>query len=199
MSFYAFARQLVKLLLKLPYRLRVEGIEQIPEDRGFLLACNHVSDLDPPFLGVACPKQVRYMAKEELFRVPILGFLIRHLGAFPVARGKGDRGAIEKAEQIVREGGVLGIFPEGGRSKDGKLHKAKSGAVVIASQTGGDIVPACIEYGKKRGLRREVTVRFGEPIRNGEIRVDGNQKSELRASNQLLMSRIAVLLGVEAP
>ena len=94
---------------------------------------------------------------------------------------------------------MLGIFPEGGRSKDGKLHKAKSGAVVIASQTGGDIVPACIEYGKKRGLRREVTVRFGEPIRNGEIRVDGNQKSELRASNQLLMSRIAVLLGVEAP
>lgn len=199
MSFYTGAKKFVTVVLKPFFRLTVEGKENVPADRGFILACNHVSDLDPVLLGVAFPRAIRYMAKEELFHIPVLGFLIRKLGAFPVARGKGDIGAINNAVEIVKEGGILGIFPEGGRSKDRKFHKVKSGTAVIAGQTGADILPAAILYGKRHFLRREVTVKFGKMIPNGELNVSGRTKSELKAANALLGGRIAELLGVEAP
>ena len=182
------------------FKLKVEFEEPMPESEGFVLACNHTSDWDPVFLGIACPKPVRYMAKSELFRIPVLGPVIRGLGAFPVERGKGDTGAIQNAIEIVRTGGVLGIFPEGGRSKDGKLKKIKSGASVVAGQTGAGILPAAITYGKRHFLRREVTVKFGKYITHEQLGVtDGHTKSELRAANALLGERIAGLLGVEAP
>lgn len=200
MSFYQFGRGLAAILLKPVYRIEVSFEEPVPEGRGFILACNHVSDMDPVVLGIAFPGQVRYMAKSELFKVPVLGFLIKHLGAFPVARGKGDHGAIDRAVSLVAEGGVLGIFPEGGRSKDGKFHKVKSGTVVVASQTAADILPACIIYGPRRWFhRRVVTVKFGRVIRNEELHITDHNKTELRAANALLGGRIAALLGVEAP
>lgn len=199
MSFYDVGKAIVRFVFRFTHRLEVEFLGE-PPDRGCVLACNHVSDLDPVLLGIAYPKKIRYMAKSELFRVPVLGPVIRGLGAFPVARGKGDVEAVNNAVEIVRQGGVLGIFPEGGRSKDGKLKKIKSGAVVVAAQTGADIVPASIAYGPRRPFRRrEVKVRIGVPIRNGELHVTGQNKSELRAANALLGGRIAGLLGVEAP
>ena len=199
MSFYSGAKVLVRIVLTPFFRLEVTGLEHVPQGRGHLVACNHVSDWDPVMLGLACPNQVRYMAKEELFRIPVLSFLIRKLGAFPVARGKGDTGAIQTAVDIVREGGVLGIFPEGGRSRDGQFHKLKSGAVVVASQTGGDILPAAVQYGKWRLFRRRVTLAFGPVIRNEDLQITQRTKSELRAANALLAEGIARLLGVPAP
>ncbi len=200
MTFYDVGKNITRFLLWFSHRITPEFEGEFPKEKGFVLACNHVSDLDPVILGIACPKRIRYMAKEELFRVPVLGFIIRHLGAFPVARGKGDKDAIHNAVKLVEEGGVLGIFPEGGRSKDGKLRKMKSGAVVVASQTGGDIVPAAILYGQRKLFhRRPVTVKFGSPIPNEVLQITGNNKSELRAANTLLGERIAGLLGVEAP
>ena len=95
-----------------------------------------------------------------------------------------------------RDGGVLGIFPEGGRSRDGKFHKVKSGTAVVASQTGADIVPAGITYEKRRLFhRRVVHVRFGKIIKNAELNVFEKTKTELRAANELLGRRIAGLLG----
>lgn len=199
MSFYTVARGIVRVVLKPFFRLEVEGLENVPQDRGHLLACNHLSDWDPVMLALAFPGQVRYMAKAELFRIPVLGFVIRKLGAFPVERGKGDIGAIQNAAEIVRSGGVLGIFPEGGRSKDGKFHKLKSGAVVVASQTGGDILPAAILYGGRRFLRRRVTVKFGTLIRNADLQIEGQNRAQLRAANGILAAGIASLLGVEVP
>ncbi len=199
MAFYDVAKVIVRFLLRFTHRLDVEFLGETPE-QGCILACNHVSDLDPVFLGIAYPKQVRYMAKSELFRVPVLSPIIRALGAFPVERGKGDVGAIRSAEEIVKKGGVLGIFPEGGRSRDGKLKKMKSGAVVVASQTGADVVPACISYGRRRPFRRRpVQVRIGVPLANSALKVNGQNRTELRAANRLLGSAIAGLLGVEAP
>lgn len=199
MKLYTFGKWLVKWLTKIPYKMNISFEEELPADKGFILACNHTSNMDPVMLGVACPRQVRYMAKSELFKIPVLGFLIRHLGAFPVTRGKGDTAAIDMAVQIVKEGGVLGIFPEGGRSKDGTFHKIKSGTVVVASQTSADILPACIIYGKRRGLRRPVTIKFGRVIPNAALGITAHSKTELRAANALLGGKIAELLGVEAP
>lgn len=200
--FYRVIRAIVMFLFWFPFKIKVEKHAEWKDGQGYILACNHQSFLDPIFLGIAVKDKKRklsFMAKEELFRVPVLNWLIKGLGAFPVSRGKGDTGAIDHAVAIVKDGGVLGIFPEGTRYKDGKLHRLKSGAVVVASKTGGDMIPACILYGKRRFLRKEVTVIFGEPIENGKLALDGVSKSALRAANKLLGERIAGLMEVEAP
>ena len=113
MSFYSGGKKFVQIVFLPFFRIVAEFEESFPMNQGVILACNHVSDLDPIMLGIACPAQVHYMAKQELFQIPVLGFVIRKLGAFPVARGKGDTSAINYAVKIVRDGGVLGIFPEG--------------------------------------------------------------------------------------
>lgn len=169
----------------------------MPSDRGYILASNHKTNFDPLFIGIGCNKNVRFMAKKELFKNPILGAIIKGLGAFPVSRGTGDYGAIEKSIDIVKNGGVLGIFPEGTRSKNGKLGRAKSGAVVVASKTGGDIVPVGIRYGKKTLWRRHIDIYYGKPITSEHLAITNNAKSEIKAASRLLMSNIAELLGVE--
>lgn len=202
MSFYRVIKGFAGFLLWFPFKLEVEKRAEWKDEQGYILACNHQSFLDPIFLGLAIKdkkRQVSFMAKEELFRIPVLNWLIKGLGAFPVSRGKGDTGAIDHAVDIVKNGGMLGIFPEGTRYKDGKLHRLKSGAVVVASRTGGDMIPACIVYGKRKFIRKPVKVIFGEPIENRALELDGISKSALRAANKLLGERIADLMGVEAP
>jgi 1-acyl-sn-glycerol-3-phosphate acyltransferase len=197
MTFYSVARQIVLFIMRFGYKMKMEGVEKLPLDKGFVLAANHQSNLDPVFIGLGFKRQICFMAKEELFHNPILRFLITKLGAFPVSRGKGDRTAIDKAVAIVQSGGILGIFPEGTRSKDGKLKKAKSGAVLVASITGADIIPVGIKFGKKKFLRREIIVTYGDPIANEEIKIVDNNRAQLKAACNLLMGRIAELLGVE--
>ncbi len=199
MGFYQIAKGIVRVVLFPFYKIEAESACEFPQNKGFILASNHVSDMDPVMFGLAFPKQIQYMAKEELFRIPVLGFIIRKLGAFPVARGKGDQGAIENAVNVVKNGGVLGIYPEGTRYTDGKLHRAKSGAVLVASKTGGDILPACVSYGKRCFLRRHVTIKFGKMIPNEELAIKEQTKTELRAANKRMMCAIAELMGVEAP
>ena len=199
MAFYGVAKRIVQVALWPFYKVEAEYRAELPQDKGYIMASNHVSDMDPVMLGLAFHKQLRFMAKEELFKIPVLGGIIRALGAFPVARGKGDQTAIQNAVKVVEDGGVLGIFPEGTRFKDGKLHRLKSGAVVVASKTGADLLPACIQYEKRRFLRKHVKVTFGIPIENSAFGLTGQSKTELRAANKLLAEGIAGLLGVEAP
>ncbi|WMJ23527.1 lysophospholipid acyltransferase family protein [Paludicola sp. MB14-C6] len=196
MTFYLFAQQVVLFIMRFGFKIKVENKENLPSDRGFVLASNHRSNLDPLFIGLGFKRKVCFMAKEELFQNPILGFIIRKLGAFPVSRGKGDHAAIDKAVNIVQSGGVLGIFPEGTRSKDGVLKKAKSGAVLVASMTHADIIPVGIRYGERKFIRREITVVYGEPIKNEQLIIVDNNRAQLKAACGLLMSRIAELLGV---
>jgi 1-acyl-sn-glycerol-3-phosphate acyltransferase len=195
MTIYLFAQQVVLFIMRFGFKIKVECKEKLPKDRGFVLTANHRSNLDPLFIGLGFKRTVRFMAKEELFHNPILGFIITKLGTFPVSRGKGDHSAIDKAVSIVKEGGVLGIFPEGTRSKTGKLQKAKSGAVLVASMTGADIIPVGIRYGERKFIRREITVVYGDPIKNEELEIVDNNRAQLKAACNLLMGRIAELLG----
>ena len=111
-----------------------------------MICANHISDIDPVFLLMAQKRHIYYMAKAELFGSGIARwFFGKKFGAFPVKRGTGDTSAIDTSERIVKEGKLLGIFPEGTRSKDGKLGRAKSGAALIASRTGSWIIPAAIQ------------------------------------------------------
>lgn len=172
MRLYIFAHRVLNLLFPAFFGFEVSGTEHLPSG-GCIIAANHASYLDPPILGAATPmpRQVRFMAKSELFQVPLLGPLITRLGAFPVVRGTPDRKAIRQAVDLLRQGWTLGIFPEGTRSKDGGLGDPEPGLALIATHAGVPVVPMAIQgtygwlwrRGWKLGLNR-VKVRFGPPL-----------------------------------
>lgn len=160
---YRLGRVLFRLFFAVCYRWEVVGKEHIP-DRGPVVICpNHIHNLDPPLVGSAIDRKVHFMAKEELFRIPILAPIIRRLGAFPVRRGASDRKAFKRAVEILQEGKVLAIFPEGTRSRNGRLGKAHPGAALIALKGNADVVPAAI-IGPYRFFGK-VRIVFGPPFR----------------------------------
>lgn len=163
---YSIAKIILKVLFAIGLRMRVEGAENIPAEGPLVIASNHLSLLDPPLIGVASTRKVHFMAKQELF-VPILGDLYKILGAFPVRRGGADRAAIKHGIDILKNNQVLAIFPEGTRSKTGKLGKAEPGALMMASKALATIVPCCVvgtDFRRQGKIWPKVTVRFGKPI-----------------------------------
>ena len=161
---YYLAKFLVRLYFSIMYKLRYEGKENIPKDTTVIYACNHRSNADPPLLGAGGRGKFAFMAKEELFRNKLFAWLIRSLGAFPVARGKGDTGVIDTAVERLGSNRSLMIFPEGTRSKDGKVGKGHTGAALIAARANKPIIPVGIVYGEKLKFRTPVTVKYGLPI-----------------------------------
>lgn len=159
---YGFAKGLVTVLLAFAFRLRKTGTENVPKEGPVIIAYNHRSDLDPVVAALTCPRQLNFMAKSELFENKLFGGLIKKLGAFPVHRGRGDVGAIKAALTILKNDGVMLIFPEGGRIKAGQRVKAKPGVAMIAQKTGVPVIPALIDG--KYGFMRKITVRYGKPI-----------------------------------
>ncbi len=194
MLFYKVARAVTLLVSKMLYKVRFEGLENVPNDRGFILCSNHISTFDPILIAVKLKPQCFFMAKEELFENKLLGPIIRGLGAFPVSRGKGDTAAIEKAVDYVKNGKVVAIFPEGHRSPDGKLQKLKSGAVVIAAETGMGLQPCVIKKGERHGLRTPVVIRYGSFITHEQLGLTGKVPSQIRAANRLLTNSMETML-----
>ena len=192
--FYFIAKNVTRFISHLFYKIKYEGIENVPTDRGFILCSNHVTMFDPILVAVRVKPQCFFMAKEELFKNRFVSLIIRGLGAFPVSRGKGDTEAVDKAVSYVKEGKVVAIFPEGTRSKDGHLQKLKSGAVVIAAQTGGGLQPCVIKMGEKKGLRRPVVIRYGQFITHEQLGLTGRVPSQIRAANKLLTSSLQTML-----
>ena len=182
------------LFLFHPYRM--EGKERLTGVTGPVILCsNHLSNWDPVLLLLAQPRLIRFMAKEELFRFKPLGWALKRcFGAFPVARGKGDTGALETAEKLVKNGEVLGIFPEGTRSKSGGLQRFKSGTALIAFRTGATVVPCGID--RRSRLFHRVTLRVGEPLTSAEMHLDG-ETPELRYATRLMRERVQALSGQE--
>ncbi len=195
MSFYEFGRVVCKAVLAVCFKLKIVGLENVPENEGFILCSNHRGYVDPVFLGLRMKPHLTFMAKSELFEIPILSPIIKKLGAFPIHRGKGDTQALETARQVVKDGKVLAIFPEGKRSKEGELNRFKSGAALIASQTGADVIPACIYFEGHLRFRRKVTVRFGERIKNEELGITGADPRQIKEASRLLHDRVEALLG----
>lgn len=161
---YYICKALVWLYMHIAYNLHYVGQKNIPGDTTVIYASNHRSYVDPPLLGAGAKGKYAFMAKEELFRNKLFAWLIRSLGAFPVSRGKGDTSTIDTAVERLNGGRSLMIFPEGTRSKDGKVGKGHTGAALIAARSGKPIIPVGIVYGEKLRFRTKLIVEFGEPI-----------------------------------
>jgi 1-acyl-sn-glycerol-3-phosphate acyltransferase len=162
MKLYTFAKSLVWNVLNPLYRFNVKGIENFPMTGGVLICANHIDALDPPVVGITAPRDVNFMAKEELFNLPVLKGLLPKLHAFPVKRGMSDREALRRAISLLKDGEVMGLFPEGTRSKTGELGKGFSGAGFFALKGEAHVVPCAIIGPYK--LFTRVQVVYGPPI-----------------------------------
>ncbi|MED4969944.1 1-acyl-sn-glycerol-3-phosphate acyltransferase [Geobacillus sp. NFOSA3] len=188
-DFYSFAKGVVKSILTPLYRIEVIGAEKFPKEGGVLLCANHISNLDPPILGITAPRPIHFMAKEELFRVPLLKNLITTLHAFPVKRGMSDRQALRTGLEVLKQGHVLGIFPEGTRSKDGKLKKGLPGVGFFALRTSAAVVP-CAIIGSYRPFV-PLKVVYGSPIDMTPLR---EKKASPEEATAYIMQHIQALL-----
>lgn len=145
------------------WRMRAHGRENVPKTGPLIVACNHVSNLDPPVLGTACPRRISYMAKQELFAIPVLGPLISAVGAYPVDRKGSATAAVKRSVEVLRSGGVVGIFPEGGRNITGE-NEVREGVALLASLGKAPVVPACIVGTGQAGRLAQFHVIFGKPL-----------------------------------
>jgi 1-acyl-sn-glycerol-3-phosphate acyltransferase len=163
---WTVARPTLGAIVRTIAPLRIYGSERVPRTGGVVLALNHFSWIDPPAFGAACPRNIRYMAKIEIHRVPGLGQLIRSFGTFSVRRGESDREAVRLMRRCVQEGDVLGIFAEGTRQRAGVPGPVQPGAAMVGLQERVPIVPAAIHGSQfwKVGNFEPVSVAWGRPL-----------------------------------
>lgn len=160
---YYFVKNICWFVYKILFNFTVIGLENVPKTGGVVICGNHRSNHDPVVLAISQKRQVSFMAKEQLTKVPVLGLLLRNVGVFPVKRGSGDIGAVKKAIEIVSNGRMLSIFPEGTRNKTKeKLIEFKTGAALIAYRANATIQP-CAIFGNYKLLSR-LTIVYGNPI-----------------------------------
>ncbi|HEX2503790.1 MAG TPA: lysophospholipid acyltransferase family protein [Miltoncostaeaceae bacterium] len=173
-------------------RLSVRGKEHLPESGPTLVVSNHVSQLDPPTMGLAAlPRKSYYMAKSELFRIPLYRRIIWRAGAFPVERGGADRRALRLAREVLRRGDLLVMFPEGTRNPEGRLRAPFAGAGALGLEPGVTVVPAAI-WGSQKRLRK-VRVVYGPPIDLSDL-TEGPRSRRAQVAVERMMAAVAELL-----
>jgi 1-acyl-sn-glycerol-3-phosphate acyltransferase len=165
MTLYNFAKKLFRMWFRL-MGWKIQGLENMPLDGPVILAINHVSFWDPVVAACSLPRQVSFMAKEELFKLPFVKWLLTALGAFPVKRGQGDMNAIRQSLAILKNGRVLGLFPEGTRSKTGEIQKGMPGMVLLMEKGKATVIPIRVS-GTKHLLTKgwgNIRVVIGKPL-----------------------------------
>lgn len=200
---YAISLVVTRLALALLGGLRVHGREKVPLEGPLIIAPNHCSYLDPPLVGVAVPRICHSMSKEELFRVPLLGWWITRLHVFPVKRGGADRAALRHALQVLKRGEVLVIFPEGTRTRDGRLGPAQPGIGLIAVKSGAPILPLYIDgtfraWPRHRKLPRpaRMSAWFGDLIPMDEYQAMSDHGEAHRLVAERVMAQLQRLQGL---
>ena len=192
---YSALRWIVVGLYHIYYDIRWEGTENVPKDGGNIFASNHRSYQDPVFIALRARVPLSYMAKEELFNGnKLFKWLITAFGAFPVTRGKGDTAVIDTSIDKLESGRNLAIFPEGTRSKDGKVGKGKTGVALIAAVAQTKVIPVGITFEGKLKFRRKVIVRYGKPILPAEIGANDADSKSLKVLKNKIMEEITNLV-----
>ena len=196
MSAYRFWRRALMPIGKLLFRLRFEGTENIPREGPVVICSNHRSVLDPFFLALPVPREIRFMAKSELFEEhgQFVRWLLYAFGAFPVRRDKGDAESVRTAVHILREGGAVGIFPQGRCVFDRSPFKPKAGGVLVAAKAKAPILPACISFQGRICPLKRVVVRFGEILPLPALSLSDDSLQNVREAAGLLAEKINGLL-----
>ena len=197
-------RGVVRLCLRVYFRWRVEGAP--PAEGGYVLAANHASFLDPLILGASVRRRVIYLMTETVWRSASAGWFYRWNRTIPLSARGGNREALRAARAVLKQQRVVGIFPEGGLSRDGKLMLGSPGAVSLVLNEQLPIVPVgivgaaeALPSGASWPRPRKLVVRYGEPITPAELdALGGGRRERLQHATRLIMQRIAALTGQEA-
>lgn len=174
-------------------RLRVYGLDRIPRSGPAVLAANHQSLADIFAFGMAVqPRSIRYMAKVELWEIPMIGFLMPHSGAFPVRRGGGDRDAIRQAQQVIASSNLLGIFVEGTRQSE--ISEVLPGAAMLAIATGAPIIASCVHGSERHGRdpRNPVSISFSTPL---DLASFGRGSKAYRTASRVLRHNLEIQMA----
>lgn len=198
---YWISRFGVWLALKLKYRMRIEGVRNIPAQGGAVLVANHCSYLDPPVMCSCSPRRiVHFMARDTLFSSRFARWYFNGVRVIPLDRTRGDLGALRKAIATLKEGRVIGLFPEGTRSPDGQMREAKGGIGFLIAKGDVPVVPLYISgtfqafpKGSSQFRPSRIRVRVGPPIMPEEIRAAMPEKGDYAAVGALVMRRIREL------
>ncbi|MFC6332302.1 lysophospholipid acyltransferase family protein [Paenibacillus septentrionalis] len=184
---YTVFRAILRFIYRLLFRIKAVGTENIPAEGAVIIASNHISLLDPPAVGILIKRKVRFMAKEELFNIPVIGMLIKSFGAYPVKRGGVSIDAIKSSINLLKSGEVMGIFPEGTRKKsddpDAALG-AKKGTAMIAMRSKAVVIPVAIVGGYK--LFRTTTIVYGKPVDVQSITAEEGQDLYEKVTEEIM-------------
>lgn len=200
---FTAGRAALRPLLRLRYRPIVSGASRIPRTGAVLLASNHLASLDTILIPSFSPRKVQFLAKASLFRGRIRGWFFRQIGAVPVHReaGSAAQAALEAGQRVLAEGQVFAVFPEGSRSRDGRLYRGRSGAAFMALESGAAVIPVGL-IGTNRALtdatgkRPRVELRFGDPVVLDDLAgLPAGQAR--REATERIMAAIAALTGQE--
>lgn len=197
MKFYYVAHKFLAVLIRMIFRLKVVGTDNEPLNGSLLVCGNHISMWDPVLIAASMKKrQVRYMAKAELFKIPFVSFLIKSLGAFPVQRGSGDIRAIKITIQHLLNGDCVGIFPQGSRHRevDPRATEIKSGTGMVAFHGKCDVLPiAVVNKKRKMSLFTKTYIVIGKPIKYEELGFTDGNKEQFQRASQIIFDRICDL------
>lgn len=192
---------ILKYLLYIPYhlfflfRVRYIGRKNMPKDGPVVVCCNHISLMDPVFVICLFRRRIRFMAKAEAFKNPFMNWFLRNAGVFPIRRGEADIEAIKTAMRILKDGGVLGIFPEGHRQRPGEPRgESQAGGIMLAAKTNATVLPVAIT-GKDSRIRifRKVVIKCGEPIPCDQLGLKAKSNEEYKRVSKEIMDKIYAL------
>jgi 1-acyl-sn-glycerol-3-phosphate acyltransferase len=199
---YPFVRAIVSLPTLVLWRTRAIGVKNVPKSGPLLLAPNHFSQMDHFFIGLYLRRQIRFMAKSQIFGPPVLTYVFKHGGVFPVRRGHHDEEAFRTAFSLLDQEEMLLVYAEGGRSRSGELGKPKAGIGRLALESGAPVVPVAIHGSAsvrrwKRFTFPKVRVQFGEPL-SFAVEPGADRERQLEVAGQIFARVREMYSGLES-
>lgn len=192
-NFYMKAHLIVAPIIRFFQRVKRYGLENIPKNGGVVICANHIAAKDVVLIAAACPRQIRFVAKKELFKIPLIGWLIKKLGAIKLDRGGSDVAAIKTTINLAKEGEIVSIFPQGHRfpGVDPATTPIKNGAGMIAYHSKSDVLPVCIVTKKdKYHFLGRVEIHFGKPIPNSDFNFTNGTRDEYKEATEKIFAEI---------